>query len=620
MLFSIQQFCGTLAWAQTSIPIEDHREEMIFPLDKLNIFIDSTGTATFDQILQEAAKDNFYFLPEFKNKDYNPNFAYWVKLTIDYPKESEKVWTIEFYDQTIDQITAYIPNLEGNYSYEIFGDAYPYLQRTFLHKNFHLLLDDFPGQRTYFFRIQSHRFADIRIVVRTIDRFVFYSLNEYYLYGIFYGMVMIICLYNFLMFIAIRERKTVYYIFYLLSVAIYAACVDGIAFQYLWPNAPQWNQIAASIFLYLLVFWALVFSRSFLKTKFNAPILDKVLVFLIVFRSILFVLDLWLFDILFNYTFIEVIPFGVIFYTSLRVWYKGYKPARFFVIAYGILLSGFLIKALVNYNVIPFTITSYYSLHIGFLLEMLFLTFALADRVKIIKNNRDKAARRIIQQLQINADLKEKVNRELEEKVKERTSALNEKNRVLEETHEKLMIQSKELNQINSMLDFDNWKLKNNLKEVLKDRVFPKVLSFNEFKTIFPDESSCMRYLFKLKWSEEFHCKKCHYDKFCEGSRKFSLRCTKCGYDESVTSHTLFQGIRFPINKAFYILYTIMTQNHKLTIDQLSNMLELRRNTVWNFKKKVKDAIKRNDNATEFAPTDWQNILIEFEAKIKATT
>src|SRR5690606_1118190 len=141
-----------------------------------------------------------------------------------------------------------------------------------------------------------------------------------------------------------------------------------------------------------------------------------------------------------------------------------YKVARFFVIAYGMLFIGVTIKALVNAAIIPHHTLFYYSLHIAFLLEMLLLTFALADRVRILKDNRDRAMQRTIRQMETNAELKEKVNRELEHKVKERTQELEEKNRLLEEYARKVSEKDEEIKRINSLLDKDNYKLKSSIR------------------------------------------------------------------------------------------------------------------------------------------------------------
>ncbi|ELR69538.1 sensor histidine kinase [Fulvivirga imtechensis AK7] len=569
--------------------------EKIIPINELLVFEDSLDRATFAEVRRSPRL--FSLMPGFKPNDYNPESAYWVKLTLHIPQPDDHQWLLEFYDQTIDHIEAYVPQDDGTYKRMVMGDMYNFNQKPFKHKNFEILLSsEFSGVRTFYFKIKSHSYADIRIAVRTIDRFVHYALKEYFLYGIFYGMIVIISLYNLLIFSAIREVKYLYYTFYILSVGVYAMCVDGIAYQFLWPGWPKWNQIAHGTALFSLIFWAMIFGQRFLNTRVRAPRLHKIIVGVLILRSAWYVHVLLFDNRLFEWRNIEIIPLSLIFYAGIDVWIRGYKPARFFVMAYGVLFLGFLIKALLNLSVIPFLILSYYSLHICFLLEMLFLTFALSDRVRILKDNRDRALKRIIIQHQENATLKDKVNKELEDLVTRRTKQLQEKNLLLEETNQKMLEQAKEINKINSMLDLDNWKLKNNIKEILQDRLVNKNLTLEQFEKIFPDPISCYRFLERLKWAGGYECSKCGNNKHSTGHTKFSRRCSKCGYDESVTSNTVFHRIKFPIEKAFYILYLTNNRHNHFTLDELSEMLDLRRNTIWTFKKKIESLYDGPEN------------------------
>ncbi|MEQ9165720.1 MAG: 7TM diverse intracellular signaling domain-containing protein [Fulvivirga sp.] len=572
------------------------KDEIIFPITELQIYKDTKGLVDFRSVL--SGEITFEVPKGFETKDYSVDSYYWVRLPVELNNTYGKQWIIEFYDQTIDVIEAYVPTLDGSYRKITMGDRYPFYQKSFDHKNFEILIDPkLSDEVVYYFRINSHTYADIRIALRSINRFVEYSLFEYFLYGLFYGMIFIIILYNLLMFIAIREVKYLYYTFYIFSVGLYATCVDGIAYQYLWPNSPQWNQIAHGVFLFSLIFWAMVFGHRFLNVKNSAPRLHKAIWAVIFARVLLFIYAIVFDNSLFEYRNIEILPLSLIFYTGVYVLVRGYRPARFFVMAYGLLFLGFLIKALLNISVIPFSIVSYYSLHICFLMEMLFLSYALSDRVRILKSNRDRAMQRIILQHKENVKLKDKVNRELERLVDKRTTEIQEKNIMLEEANQKLNQQTAEISKINSILDLDNWKLKNNIKEILQDRLINKNLTLEEFNKIFPDEVSCFRFLDRLKWENGYSCSKCANTKYNDGQQKYSRRCTRCGYDESVTSNTVFHKIKFPIEKAFYILYLTNNRQNKYTLDELSEMLSLRRNTVWNFKKKIEQAFSDKEDS-----------------------
>ena len=603
------------AWAQRAIEVDDTINEHIYYLRELTYYIDFSNKLTLHDITDPTFNRHFSEHGSYQNKDYQTNASYWIRFPVHHNPKTKKVWLLEFYDQSIDHLEAYIPRDDGSYEMRLMGDNNPFEGRTFRHKNFEIMMDMKRDTVVYYyFKVRSHEFADIRMVFHSIDQFVYYALNEYFLYGTFYGMILIIALYNFLVYLAIREIKNIYYILYILSVALYAMSLDGIGFQYLWPHHPQWNDYAVGISLYSVILWALVFTRRFLSTKTKLRFHDTALKWMIVFRSALFLIELFFFPEFFSDRVIEIIPLSLIFYTGIRVWSRGYRPARFFVIAYGLLLFGFFLRTLVYFNVLPITIASHYSLHFSFVFEMLFLTFALGDRIRILKNNRDRALKRIINQHEINTELQNKVNKELEEKVLERTVALNKMNADLEESNHKLERQSTEINQINSILDLDNWKLKNSIKEVLTERLHEKTLDYKQFQTLYPDTLACYRFLESLKWPVDFHCRKCNNDRYFEGSNKFARRCTRCGYNESITAYTIFHSIKFPIEKAFYIAYLVVAGKKDSTLEALATQLDLRLNTIWSFKTKVTERLHELEKGGK-KPTvsRWEEVILSLD-------
>jgi hypothetical protein len=232
---------------------------------------------------------------------------------------------------------------------------------------------------------------------------------------------------------------------------------------------------------------------------------------------------------------------------------------------------------------------------------------------------RDRALKRIIQQHEVNMQLKDKVTRELEEKVNWRTNELNAKNTQLQEINNKLTSQSREINQINSMLDLDNWKLKNSIREVLNERLMEKTMDYKQFQTLYPDGLTCYRFLEHLKWDKEYHCRKCGNEKYFDGSQKFARRCTRCGYNESITTFTIFHSIKFPIEKAFYIAYLAVSGKKDYTLEILANQLELRVNTVWGFKHKVIERIAELEkNGKKPIASRWEDVILFSEAHAMA--
>ncbi|WP_158856940.1 7TMR-DISM family protein [Lunatibacter salilacus] len=597
-----------------TLRLHDDWEERIYSISQLEIFEDTTNCLVLEDIIQPRFQQQFKIRPGSSKKNFNTDYTYWVKLSIQKFPDSQRDWYMEFYDQSIDHIEAYTPLKSGSYFLTIMGDGLPFKNRLFAHKNFHVKIDNKQeGISNYYFKVNSSQKADIRIAVRSVNRFVHYALSEYFLYGVFYGMILIISLYNLLVFLAVREMKFLYYIFYLLSVGLYATSVDGIGFQYLWPDYPTINGWVNGVFSFSIVFWAVLFTFRFLNTKRKAPIFHKLLGLSLVVKLCMFLAGILIDEHYYDLSYVDTVPFLLIFGTGIYLLAKGNKAARFFVLAYGALFLGAVIKVLVNTAWVEHSTLGYYSLHLAFLVEMVLLSFALGDRIKIMKDVRDKALKRSLEQYKVNISLKEKVNQELESKVMERTSELEKKNRILVQYNEQLIEKDREIKRINSLLDKDNWKLKSAVKDSLRARLVNTNLTFNEFKIIFPDKSACSRYIESMKWEDQFTCRQCGKHKCSDGPKIFSKRCTKCGYIESVTAGTIFHGVRFPLEKAFYIAYSSVSEGKPYTLEEIGDLLDLNKNTVWAFRKKVTDLIQKKG----LIHPKWEDIILEEQLEIK---
>ena len=117
-------------------------------------------------------------------------------------------------------------------------------------------------------------------------------------------------------------------------------------------------------------------------------------------------------------------------------------------------------------------------------------------------------------------------------------------------------------------------------------------LSIFEFQKRFPNEKSCRNYLSQLKWENGFSCKKCNNKTYRMGQKRDERKCNKCDHLESPTSGTLFHKVKFPILKAFYIIYYISTSKKGIASTELSRRLELGQKTCWRFKRKVMKAME----------------------------
>jgi len=121
-------------------------------------------------------------------------------------------------------------------------------------------------------------------------------------------------------------------------------------------------------------------------------------------------------------------------------------------------------------------------------------------------------------------------------------------------------------------------------------------LSLFEFQQRFSTDNQCLAHLASEKWKNGYACSQCGHPRYCQGNTLYSRQCTRCKHTESPTSGTLFHKVKFPLLKAFYIVYFVSTNKKGISSMELSRKLGLRQKTCWYFKRKVMKAMKSSDN------------------------
>jgi hypothetical protein len=584
--------------AQVPLELKDSINQQIFSFNQIELLEDPKSEYTFGQVSSKDFNQKFQASKISTPQTLKLNSTYWIKINIKHSSNAKKSFLLEFFDQTIDEITAYIPLNNGGYRKKEFGDRYKFTERELHHKNFELPVKNRNDQvQTYYFRIKSSQIADVIIVLRSVEWFISYALDEYFFFGIFYGMILVFSFYNLIMFISMRQIQYLYYVLYNLSVGLFEMSSDGIAYQYLWPNSPEWNQNAYAFALCATSVFALLFTRSLLFVQGKAPRLNQLILWIIGLRIAFFCYCLLFHQDLFSYKFIEFIPLSVAFFTGIYIYKQGYLPARFFVLGYSFLFLGFTLKFLImlGFGWLNFGVISYYSLSFCFVMEMVFLSFAIGDKVSILKLKKDKIQRQMIRQMALHARLKDSLNEELEKQVEARTKEVFHKSVIIEaknsellEANDLLKQQAEEIYRMNLLLEQDNHELQTNVEKVTRDRVMSADVDFEEFSKIYPDKESCNLFLSELKWKEGYSCRKCKNTQFYTGHIPYSRRCSKCGYEESVTTYTIFHNTRIPINKAFYMVFLIYSTKGKISSHKLAELLNLRQGTCWTYGSRIK--------------------------------
>lgn len=251
------------------------------------------------------------------------------------------------------------------------------------------------------------------------------------LQALYFGELIALVLYNFLLFLYLRDKSFLYYTLFGVGMGMAMFAGNGYGRMYLWQNMPHWDEVAQCACLSIGSMFGILFTNVFLNTKQNTPKLHKVLgVMAVGYALITVMLPLaHLIGFPANYLFVSfaiLAPLITLLLTTAGVLAlkAGQREARFFLLAWGLLWTGAFIAAMRAFGVVPSTPLTSYAVQISSAFEMLLLSFALADRIRI-----ERIAREQAQQEKLTAEkalvrtLKDTEQR-LETTVAERTAAL----------------------------------------------------------------------------------------------------------------------------------------------------------------------------------------------------
>ncbi|MCK6508761.1 ATP-binding protein [Myxococcota bacterium] len=215
-------------------------------------------------------------------------------------------------------------------------------------------------------------------------------LLEYVLWGLFFGTLFSLLFYNLFLYLSLHERPYLDYVIYIGGLALYMASNNGLAFQYLWPNAPWWNQRAALFFVGFALFGAVRFIAGFLDTKHHLPRHHRFLQALMLGCLCLIassLVDAGIANQLSTWLALLTALFALT--AIIRCAHKRHRSAYFVLAGWGALLGGGALYACAIMGWLPFSPITQNGLLFGAVIEALLLSFALADRVHTLNQTLD---------------------------------------------------------------------------------------------------------------------------------------------------------------------------------------------------------------------------------------
>ncbi len=366
-------------------------------------------------------------LPWQRPRASTPNFgfsksAYWLSFTV-LNQHPETDWRLQIDYPLLDDIALYVRAYNGEMQTFVAGDSRPFSQRLIRDRmpTFPVVLNH-QMPYTFYLRISSRDTVIAPLNLFTVPLHEKHLRDENVLFGMYFGAITIILIYNLMMGVMLRDRGHFIYCTLITSYVVMEMSLNGTGNLYLWGDYPEFAKRIRPFMLGVVTTSTILLAMSFLSIKHMRIFKLDTAPFIMAFGAVGSVGAILLpFTYAINLSMLGImLSSPSVYYVGIRSWYQGNRIAKYFVLGWSGLIIGGAMNILRAYDILPVNFFTNYGGQIGSVLTLLLLNLGLADKLRALQLQRDRAQRQIIVE-------QEEANRLLEQRVQERTAALQQK-------------------------------------------------------------------------------------------------------------------------------------------------------------------------------------------------
>jgi signal transduction histidine kinase/ActR/RegA family two-component response regulator len=398
--------------------INEHTKQLKIT-DHLSYLQDKSHQLTINDVRMPPISETFKPLNQhIANLGFN-NDTFWFRFRLRYQPRTVfvlKEWYLEIGYPLLDEVLLYYPVGDQDYIVKKSGRKMWKIPADvqYKHPMFKIYTTPFQDYEI-FIKIRSTSTIQVPLTLWSPGTFSLNIARENFLWGIFFGIMFVMAVYNAFIYLVVNDRSYLYYVCYILCFLFLFSSFKVNGFLQMPVSFSWWGHGSIPFFICFAGFWMTRFSKHFLKTDEYSPfrgiVLDCVMIgnLLIAFLSFIipysFAVKLASFYILIN---------AVILLISAIICYSNNgEQAKYYLIAWAALLSGIIIFCLKSFGIFPINCITNYSLPIGATLEVILLSFGLAHRINTDRREKIIAQKEALKAKSLSLVAQEKTNQEL---------------------------------------------------------------------------------------------------------------------------------------------------------------------------------------------------------------
>lgn len=380
-----------LAW-----PLEAFRQDRIELSPQFQFLEDPSHALTVSDVDSPSERIRFRAVADI---DSSANFgasrsAIWLRMQVRAAPGAPLDWLLEVANPALDRMDLYVSDGAGGFRHDSGGDLLPFAERVLPHRHHVKPVRLLDGQVTdIYLRVESLGTVSAPTTLWQPAALWQRDQTTYAGFGLYFGLLLGLLLYNGLLYTAVRDRAYLIYVGFVACMGLSQAANSGLGTQFLWSGSTWWANNSINVMNAASGMFGLWFATEFLAARRTMPRLGLWMQALAVLWALAIPASLLLpyRAAVLCVTLLAIIGVLTVAWAATLACLRRHPGAQYFALAWGVLLVGVLILTLHNNGLLPSNLFTSNALLIASALEMVLLSYALAYRINTARKEKEQA-------------------------------------------------------------------------------------------------------------------------------------------------------------------------------------------------------------------------------------